>query len=143
MRVAVTGLSGNVGTALLRGLGAMPDPPSVLGVVRRPPRPVPPYTVADWVSLDLARDDAAGQLTTLLEGVDAVVHLAGAFQPARKGGSRAGAPGGAPAGVLRAADAAGVDHLVHMSSIGVYSPVHRVGGTPPAVREDHARLGVP
>ena len=143
MRLAVTGLSGNVGTALLRRLAAMADPPSVLGVVRRPPRPVPPYTAADWVALDLARDDAAGQLTTLFEGVDAVAHLAWAFQPARNADYLARATVGATASVLRAADAAAVPHLVHMSSIGVYSPVHRSGGTTPAVREDHARLGVP
>ena len=108
MPIAVTGLSGNVGTALLRRLGTMADPPSVLGVVRRPPRPVAPYGVADWVSLDLARDDAAVQLTTLFEGVDAVVHLAWAFQPARNADYLARATVGATAAVLRAADAAGV-----------------------------------
>jgi UDP-glucose 4-epimerase len=143
MRIAVTGLSGNVGTALLRRLAGVADPPSVLGIVRRPPRAVPPYTVAEWASLDLARDDATGQLTTLFEGVDAVVHLAWAFQPARNADYLARATVGATASVLRAAAAAGVPHLVHMSSIGVYSPVHRIGGTPPAVREDHPRLGVP
>src|SRR3954467_3228112 len=160
MRGAVPGLSGNMGPARRGRLGTMADPPSVLGVVRRPPRPVPPYTVADWVSLDLARADAAGppptpprrgaaragaagQLPPLLGGVDAVVHLAWAFQPARNADYLARATVGATAAVLRAAGAAGVDHLVLMSSIGVYSPVHRVGGAPPAVREDHARLGVP
>jgi nucleoside-diphosphate-sugar epimerase len=121
----------------------MADPPSVLGVVRRPPDPVPPYDAADWVSLDLARDDATGRLTVLFEGVDAVVHLAWAFQPARNADYLARATVGATAAVLRAADAAGVPHLVHMSSIGVYSPVHRIAGTPAAVREAHARLGCP
>jgi UDP-glucose 4-epimerase len=144
MRIAVTGLSGNVGTALLRRLDATPNGPSVLGVVRRPPPAAAPYTAAEWVALDLARQDAAERLTSLFDGVDAVVHLAWGFQPARNATYLARATVGATSSVLRAAQAAGVAHLVHMSSIGVYSPAHRTASaTPPAVREDHARLGIP
>ncbi|MFF4869200.1 TIGR01777 family oxidoreductase [Streptomyces sp. NPDC090109] len=66
-RVAVTGASGLIGSALVRSLRA--DGHDVLRLVRRPAR------TADEVAWDPARlhVDAAG-----LVGVDAVVHLAGA-----------------------------------------------------------------
>ncbi|MFG2866546.1 TIGR01777 family oxidoreductase [Streptomyces sp. NPDC048338] len=66
-RVAVTGASGLIGTALVRSLRA--DGHDVLRLVRRPAR------AADEVEWDPARlhVDTAG-----LVGVDAVVHLAGA-----------------------------------------------------------------
>lgn len=67
MDVAVTGASGLIGTALGRSLTG--DGHRVLRLVRRPPR------ADDEIGWDPAagRIDAAG-----LEGVDAVVHLAGA-----------------------------------------------------------------
>ncbi|MFB7373476.1 TIGR01777 family oxidoreductase [Streptomyces sp. NPDC056222] len=66
-RIAVTGASGLIGSALVRSLRA--DGHQVLRLVRRPAR------TADEVEWDPARlyVDAAG-----LVGVDAVVHLAGA-----------------------------------------------------------------
>lgn len=67
MRVAVTGSSGLIGTALVRALAA--DGHQVLRLVRRPPR-----------AADEARWDPDGQWVdgTALAGCDAVVHLAGA-----------------------------------------------------------------
>ena len=67
MRIAVTGASGLIGTALRRSLAA--DGHDVVKVVRRAPR-----------GPDEARwDPAAGSVdTAALEGCDAVVHLAGA-----------------------------------------------------------------
>jgi len=121
MRIVVTGLSGNVGTALLRRLAADGDH-EVVGVVRRPPEGGEPYHLAQWVALDLADDQAQTRLWEVFAGADAVVHLAWDFQPSHDvayldrvavQGTRA---------VMTAADAAGVPQLVHMSSLGVYSP---------------------
>ncbi|MDQ4040067.1 MAG: NAD-dependent epimerase/dehydratase family protein [Actinomycetota bacterium] len=122
MRIVITGASGNVGTALLRRLAADSASHDVIGVCRRPPEPVPPYDNVHWVALDLADPGAEDELEPSLRGADAVVHLAWAFQPSHDtdylerldvGGTRA---------VLNAADRAGVEHLVHMSSVGAYSP---------------------
>jgi len=72
MRVLVSGASGLVGSALVRRLsepGAAPEPAQVLRLVRRPPRPQ---------AGEIAWDPQAGQLSPeALEGLDAVVHLAG------------------------------------------------------------------
>lgn len=121
MRIVITGASGNIGTALLRRLAADRQDHEIVGVVRRRPPAVPPYDAVRWHSVDLAEADAQTRLEPLLAGADAVVHLAWGFQPSRDidylerlgvGGTRA---------VLQAADAAGVPHLVHMSSVGAYS----------------------
>jgi nucleoside-diphosphate-sugar epimerase len=120
MRIVITGASGNVGTALLRRLaGGGHD---LVGVCRRPPGPVAPYDAATWHPLDLAVDGAEHELTDVFRGADAVVHLAWGFQPSHDvrylervdvHGTRA---------VVGAAQRAGIAHLVHMSSLGAYSP---------------------
>jgi UDP-glucose 4-epimerase len=120
VRIVITGASGNVGTALLRRLtGAGHD---IVGICRRPPDPVPPYDTATWRALDLADSTAEDGLVEAFTGADAVVHLAWGFQPSHDvrylervgvGGTRA---------VVAAALRAGVPHLVHMSSVGAYSP---------------------
>lgn len=141
MRIVVTGLSGNIGTALLQRLGARADEHDIVGVSRRPPRGGEPYHLASWVCVDLASELARPTLTEVFEGADAVVHLAWAFQPARDldyldrvtvGGSHA---------VLAAADSARVPHLIHMSSVGVYSPAPTVDRLVP-VGEDYPRRGI-
>ncbi|MDQ3627744.1 MAG: NAD-dependent epimerase/dehydratase family protein [Actinomycetota bacterium] len=122
MRIVITGASGNIGTALLRALAAGDVEHDVVGICRRPPDRVAPYDRADWVALDLADLRAHETLAPVLDAADAVVHLAWGFQPSRDidylervdlGGTRA---------VLQAAQLAGVGHLVHMSSLGAYSP---------------------
>ena len=55
MRVVITGASGNVATALLRGLPAEHD---IVGVVRRPPAQQGVYERANWCSADLSDDHA-------------------------------------------------------------------------------------
>ena len=67
MRIAVTGSTGLVGTALLRELRGAGH--AVTRVVRRPPKDDTPHILWDPAA---GRIDAAG-----LEGHDAVVHLAG------------------------------------------------------------------
>src|ERR687890_927447 len=113
LRVAVTGASGNVGTALLRRLT---DPASgvaeVRGLARRQPPDVAPYSGVRWHLADLGETASEDTLPGFLDGVDAVVHLAWALQPGRRpedlrrgkgegsppGGRAAGAGGGGPAG---------------------------------------------
>src|SRR5205807_779923 len=92
------------------------------GVVRRPPGGGEPYQLASWVALDLAADGAQARLREVMEGADADVHLAWGFQPSHVTEylDRIGVAG--TGAVLAAADAAGVAHLVHVSSLGAYSP---------------------
>jgi nucleoside-diphosphate-sugar epimerase len=119
VRIVVTGASGNVGSALLRRLVEHHD---VVGIARRVPDGGFPFEGAQWWKVDLATPTAAQELREAFTGADAVVHLAWGFQPSHRldlleeigvGGTRR---------VLEAVDAAGVPHLVHMSSVGAYSP---------------------
>ncbi len=142
MRIVITGASGNVGTALLRRLaGAGHD---LVGVCRRPPGPEAPYDVATWRALDLAADEVERELTAIVDGADAVVHLAWGFQPSHDvrylqrvdvHGTRA---------VVGAVQQAGVPHLVHMSSVGAYSPGPDGGASGrPGVDESWPTDGIP
>jgi nucleoside-diphosphate-sugar epimerase len=121
MRIVITGASGNVGTALLERLAEEPEH-EVVGVCRRPPGPVAPYDRATWVPIDLSELDAGLGLREAFRGADAVVHLAWGFQPSHDVARlhRLGIDG--TRAVLGAAEAEGVEHLVHMSSVGAYSP---------------------
>lgn len=119
MRIVITGASGNVGTALLRKLAGDHE---LVGVCRRPPRGGAPYDAVAWHALDLAAPGALDALRPIVRGAAAVVHLAWGFQPSRDvayldrlgvGGTRA---------VVDAVQAEDVPHLVHMSSVGAYSP---------------------
>lgn len=110
--IALTGATGFVGGALLDAAGAAGV--SVRALARAPQ---PPRDGVRWVAGDLA--DAAA-LARLIEGADAVVHVAGltrgnaaAFEAANVAGTRA---------VLDAADAAGVARLVLVSSLAAREP---------------------
>ncbi|MCT7658804.1 NAD-dependent epimerase/dehydratase family protein [Mycobacterium deserti] len=119
MRIVITGASGNVGTALLRRLAGADH--ELVGVVRRPPKPVGVYENVRWHGLDIASPHAAPDLRQVFDGADAVVHLAWGFQPTRNIDylSRTGI--GGTSAVLEAAHAAGVGQMVHMSSVGTYA----------------------
>jgi nucleoside-diphosphate-sugar epimerase len=143
MRIVVTGLSGNLGTALLRRLLA-DGGHEIVGVVRRPPSDDEPYGQASWVGLDVAQEGAGQRLQEVFAGADAVVHLAWGFQPSHVPEylDRVGIEG--TQAVLRAADAAGVGHLVHLSSLGVYSPAPPpdAEGAPARVDESYPTEGI-
>jgi len=116
MRVVVTGATGNAGTSLLRSLIADDAITSIVGVARR--KPEVEWPKVTWVARDVATDD----LVPILEGADAVVHLAWLIQPSHDlrvlirtnvEGSRR---------TFQAAAQARLPALVYASSIGAYSP---------------------
>jgi UDP-glucose 4-epimerase len=121
MRIVVTGASGNVGSALLRRLAASGEH-EVVGVARRRPEPVWPFDTASWVEADLTSDDDTDLLRHACLGADAVVHLAWGFQPSHREDRLAALGVGGTGRVVEAVVATRVPHLVHMSSVGAYSP---------------------
>ncbi len=123
MRIVITGASGNVGSALLRRL-ADSGGHDLVGVARRVPSgdSGPPFDVATWHAVDLTDPAAAGSLREVFDGADAVVHLAWGFQPSHDTGYLEELGVGGTRRVLEAVAAADVPHVVHMSSVGAYSP---------------------
>ncbi len=137
MRIVVTGASGNVGSAVLRRLSGTEH--EVVGVARRTPDPEPPFDRAGWVGVDLSRDDDEQRLRDALTGADAVVHLAWGFQPSHDERYLRELGVGGTRRVVAAALAAGVPHVLHLSSVGAYSP--KQGDRP--VDESWPTAGVP
>ncbi|MCC3312685.1 NAD-dependent epimerase/dehydratase family protein [Nocardia africana] len=136
MRIAITGASGNVGTALLR---ALPDAEIVAVARRPPPAGREPYARARWVACDIGDPAARPTLAAAFEGVDAVVHLAWAVHPRRtdpplERTNRVGTDH-----VLGAVADSGVAHLTVASSVAAYSPAPRWT----RVDEHQPRGGVP
>lgn len=135
MKVAITGASGNVGTALLR---AAPEW-DVVAVARRIPPEQRPYDRATWIACDVGDPGAGTVLTAAFDGADAVVHLAWAIQPTRHDPAMSRTNRAGTAAVLRAAARAEVPHVVWASSIAAYSPADRWD----PVTEEHPTGGVP
>ncbi|HEY1479022.1 MAG TPA: NAD-dependent epimerase/dehydratase family protein [Gaiellales bacterium] len=133
MRVVITGVTGNVGSALVHALDAAPETFDVVGIARR--RPPAGYPIGRFVAADLARDG----LDEAFEGADAVVHLAWEIQPSRDRNQlwRSNVLG--TRRVLDAVVEAGVPRLVVASSIGVYGP----GPKTRLVDESWPRGGIP
>ncbi|WP_419864505.1 TIGR01777 family oxidoreductase [Candidatus Poriferisodalis sp.] len=76
MRVAITGIRGLIGGALAASLRA--DGHEVVGISRRPDPVGAPAAADDTAERTLAWDVAAGTIdASALEGLDAIVHLAG------------------------------------------------------------------
>jgi UDP-glucose 4-epimerase len=124
MRIAVTGATGNIGTALLRRL-ASDGGHEIVGLARRLPDDPGARRdgdAVDWRRVDLTRDDAVVALLDAFRGADAVVHLAWGFQPSHDRQYLEELGVGGTKRVLEAVTAAAVPHLVHMSSVGAYSP---------------------
>ncbi len=120
MKIAVTGATGNVGTSVLRNLGADDDIDSIIGIARR--RPSSHFPKTTWAAADVSRDD----LRPLFDGVDCVIHLAWLIQPSRDLRVLAATNVEGSRRVFEAAATAGVSSLVYASSIGAYSPGDKV-----------------
>lgn len=121
MRVVVVGGSGNVGSALLRRLGAEADIERV-GVSRMTPEATGPFEGVVWHALDVADPASGERLRTALGGADAVVHLAWLLQPNHDEALMRRTNVDGQAAVLEAAAAVGVPQVVVASSVGAYSP---------------------
>lgn len=118
MRIVITGATGNVGTALLRRLADHGDH-ELVGLARRVPDA--PYGVR-WVSVDLTDPACQPVLDATFRAADAVVHLAWGFQPSHDLDYLAELGIGGTRRVLEAVATSDVPHVVHMSSVGAYSP---------------------
>jgi UDP-glucose 4-epimerase len=138
LTVAVTGATGNVGTALLRAL-ADSGVAEVRGLARRQPPETAPYTGVRWFAADLGEPASEPVLSEFLTGADVVVHLAWALRPGREPERLRRVNVGGTQRVLDAAAAAGVPHVLHMSSLGVYS----AGPHDRRITEDWPTGGVP
>lgn len=121
MRIAITGASGNLGTALIRALRANDPAVEIVGICRRPPDPAGDV---DWRSIDLANPETEPALVAAFDGADAVVHMAWAIQPTREADRLHQINVGGTGLVLRAAAQVKVPHLVHTSSLAVYAPTN-------------------
>ncbi|MFE9747670.1 NAD-dependent epimerase/dehydratase family protein [Saccharothrix saharensis] len=121
MRIVVTGATGNLGTALLRRLADEPDV-AVHGISRRAPEVEPPYDSINWTPVDISREGAEEPLAEAFRDADAVVHLAWLIQPSRDERLLYRTNVAGSDRVFTAAAKVGVPHLVHMSSVGAYSP---------------------
>jgi len=126
MRIAITGASGNAGTALLHRLQEAsqeyPGGLELVGISRRAPDSShPPYAGVEWHTLDVGRDGARQGLARAFAGADAVVHLAWQIQPNRDLPQLHRTNVAGTANMLAAAREAGVGHVVCASSVGAYS----------------------
>jgi nucleoside-diphosphate-sugar epimerase len=115
MRVAVTGATGNLGTAVLRALAADPAVDCVVGIARRRPELELPKVV--WRPANVATDD----LAPLFEGAKAVFHLAWLIQPSRDPAALRAVNVDGSRRVFDAAAVAKVERLLYASSVGAYS----------------------
>jgi UDP-glucose 4-epimerase len=138
--VAVTGASGNLGTALLRKLTAPGSGVAeVRGLARRRPPDTAPYDGVRWHLADVAEPSADAEIAEFVDGADALVHLAWAIQPGRRPDDLRRVNVGGTRRVVDAAAATGVAHVVHMSSLGAYAP----GAVGQRVTEDWPTTGIP
>lgn len=124
-RVVVIGATGNIGTALLRRLHREAGV-AITGIARRKPDPTAaPYANVEWHTVDVGDPHAVSALVPILQGADAVVHLAWALQPTHDIPAQERTDVQGTAHVLEACARAGVPQVVVSSSVGAYSPADK------------------
>jgi len=138
MKIAVTGASGNLGSALLRRLGAAGH--HVVGVSRRAASGTPPGVT--WREADVGAGAAPEVLATAFQGCDAVVHLAWMIQPGHDEALLERTNVRGTRHVLGAAEAAGVGQVVVVTSIGAYAPGPEPDPKQPPVEESWPVTGI-
>lgn len=116
MRVVVLGATGNVGSALIDALVADERIEQIVGFARRAPARRPPKV--RWVTGDIRTAD----LSALLDGAAAVVHLVWRIQPSRDRSETRSVNIDGTERVIEAVRRAKVPVLVHASSLAAYSP---------------------
>jgi nucleoside-diphosphate-sugar epimerase len=122
-----------MGSALLRALQHDESVREVIGIARR--RPVKDVAKVTWRTADIVHDD----LVPLLEGANAVVHLAWAIQPSHDESVTRAINVDGSRRVFEAAALAGAGSVVYASSVGAYSP----GPKDRAVDESWPTGGIP
>ncbi len=113
MKLAITGATGFVGGHLLDL--AVREGHQVQALTRRPQ---PDRENVTWVGGSLDRPDSLEQL---VQGVDAIIHVAGVLNVRDAAGFEAGNVGGT-ANMLAAAERAAVGRFVHVSSLAAREP---------------------
>ena len=113
MRLAITGGTGFVGSHLVDA--ALAAGHQVSALTRREQQP---RDNLDWISGDLGSRDA---LERLVDGADAIIHVAGTINAPNAAGFEKGNVAGTLA-MLAAATAGGVRRFVHVSSLAAREP---------------------
>jgi UDP-glucose 4-epimerase len=132
MRILVTGATGNLGTSVLGELGNNPQVTEIIGIARRKTDLQLPKVT--WRQANVATSD----LDPLFEGIDAVAHLAWQIRPSHRQDILHSVNVDGSKRVFEAALRQKVKTIVHLSSVGVYSP-----GPKQPTDEDHGRDGIP
>lgn len=130
MRIAITGATGNAGTALLRRLARAKSEEGedlqIVGISRRHPESlVPPYLNVEWHDIDVGKNEDLPRLEEAFAGADAVVHLAWTVQPNRQLNVLYQTNVVGTANALEAAGRTGVRQFVCASSLGAYSKAEK------------------
>ncbi len=129
--IAVTGATGFVGSTLLKA--ATDQDLEVRALTRRPQ---PDMAGVTWVEGALDKPES---LARLVEGSDAVLHVAGVVNAPTREGFELGNIRGTQA-IVAAAKAAGVQRFVHVSSLAAREPGLSVYGWSKAGAEDAVRV---
>ena len=120
MRVVVIGASGNVGTATIDALLQHPSITHIVAVARRLPDPGSPASrqEVEWRSADIRHDP----LDPIVDGADAVIHLAWLFHPSHRPEKTWDNNVVGTVRLLEAVERCNVPVLVVSSSVAAYSP---------------------
>jgi nucleoside-diphosphate-sugar epimerase len=130
LKLAITGATGFVGGRLLEL--ALDEGHEVRALTRRPQ---PEREGVTWVHGSLGHHDSLGHL---VEGTDAVIHVAGVINARDAAGFDAGNVDGTAA-ILSAAEGVGVDRFVHVSSLAAREPALSLYGASKARSEELVR----